>query len=92
MESHVAAAFAAAHGLPFAAIRVVCDPADRAIPAFAASALKPDGEPDIAAVLLAVLREPRQIGPLVHLARDSGRAFAALKRCRTLLGPGLGVP
>ncbi|MCJ2082926.1 phosphorylase [Methylobacterium sp. J-090] len=92
MESHVAAAFAARHGLPFAAIRVVCDPADRAIPAFAAQALKPNGEPDIVAVLTAILRDPRQIGPLVHLARDSGRAFAALTRCRPLLGHGLGVP
>lgn len=92
MESHVAAAYAEAHGLPFAAIRIVCDPADRAIPAFAAQALKPNGEPDIVAVLSAVLHDPRQIGPLVHLARDSGRAFAALKRCRDLLGSGLGIP
>lgn len=92
MESHVAAAFAARHGLPFAAIRVVCDPADRAIPAFAAQALKPDGEPDIVAVLSALVRDPRRIGPLVHLARDSGRAFATLTRCRPRLGPGLGVP
>ncbi len=92
MESHVAAAYASAHGLPFAAVRVVCDPADRAIPAFAAQALKPNGEPDIGAVLAAILRDPRQIGPLMRLARDSGRAFAALKRCRVLLGVGLGVP
>lgn len=92
MESQVAAAFAARHGLPFAAIRVVCDPAGRAIPAFAAQALKPNGEPDIVAVLTAILRDPRQIGTLVHLARDSGRAFAALKRCRPLLGASLGVP
>lgn len=50
MESHVAAAYAAAHGLPFAAIRIVCDPADRAIPAFAAQALKPNGEPDLSLI------------------------------------------
>ena len=92
MESHVAADFAARHGLPFAALRVVCDSADRAIPAFAAQALKPNGEPDIVAVLTALLRDPRRIGPLMHLARDSGRAFATLTRCRPLLGPGLGVP
>ena len=92
MESQVAADFATRHGLPFAAIRVVCDPATRAIPAFAAQALKPNGEPDIGAVLAALLRDPRQIGPLVHLARDSGRAFAVLKRCRPLLGESLGVP
>lgn len=92
MESHVAAAFAERHGLPFAALRIVCDPAARAIPAFAAKALKPNGEPDIRAVLSAVARDPSQIRPLVHLARDSGTAFASLKRCRSHLGDGLGVP
>lgn len=92
MESHVAAAFADRHGLPFAAIRVVCDPAHRALPAFAAQALKPNGEPDILAVLMALARGDARIGGLVRLARDSKAAFAALTRCRALLGPGLGVP
>ncbi len=92
MESHVAAAYAAQHGLPFAALRIVCDPADRAIPAFAAQALKPDGEPDIRAVLAAIARQPGQIRALIRLARDSGRAFQSLTRCRVLLGTALGVP
>lgn len=92
MESHVAAAFAAAHGLPFAAIRVVCDPADRALPAFVAHALKPDGSPDIAAVLAALLRRTATLGELVRLGRDSAAAFASLRRCRALLGGSLGVP
>lgn len=92
MESHVAAAYAAEHGLPFAALRIVCDPADRAIPAFAAQALKPDGEPDIRAVLTAIARQPSQIPALIRLARDSGRAFQSLTRCRARLGIALGVP
>lgn len=92
MESHVAAEFAARHGLPFAAIRVVCDPAGRALPAFVAHALKPDGEPDILAVLRALARRQVTVGGLIRLARDSGTAFAALGRCRTLLGFGLGIP
>ncbi len=92
MESHVAAAFAERHGLPFAAIRVVCDPAERALPAFAATALKPNGDPDIAAVLGALARRPAHLPALVRLARDSGRAFAALTACRAALGPGLGLP
>lgn len=92
MESHVAAAFAEQHGLPFAALRIVCDPATRAIPAFAALALKPNGEPDVWAVLRAVARDLSQVRPLVHLARDSGTAFASLKRCRRRLGDGLGIP
>ncbi|MDB5646599.1 MAG: phosphorylase, partial [Methylobacterium sp.] len=86
------ASFAEQYGLPFAALRIVCDPATRAIPGFAAKALKPNGEPDVWAVLSAVLRDPSQIRPLIHLARDSGKAFASLKRCRTHLGAGLAVP
>lgn len=92
MESHVAAAYAEEHGLPFAALRIVCDPAERAIPAFAAQALKPDGEPDILAVLAAIARAPGQIPALIRLARDSGRAFQSLTRCRARLGSALGVP
>jgi transcriptional regulator GlxA family with amidase domain len=35
MESHIAAAYAAEVGLPFAALRVISDPAHRALPALA---------------------------------------------------------
>lgn len=92
MESHVAADFATLHGLPFAAIRVVCDPAERALPAFVATALKPNGDPDILAVLTALARRPSQLPALIRLARDSGQAFAALTRIRAALGPGFGLP
>ena len=92
MESHVAAAFAERHALPFAAIRVVCDPAHRALPAFAAQALKPNGEPDILAVLGALARGSAKVRGLVRLARDSRAAFGSLARCRARLGPGLGIP
>lgn len=92
MESHVAAAFAGRHGLPFAAIRVICDPAERALPAFAANALTPDGEPDIKGVLSALVFGRARIGDLMRLGRDSNAAFAVLSRCRQCLGEGLGVP
>lgn len=92
MESHVAAAFARRHGLPFAAIRVVCDPAHRALPGFIATALTPNGDPDIFAVLAALARRQVGVGVLIRLARDSSCAFAALSRCRAHLGHGLGVP
>ena len=92
MESHVAAAFAAEHDLPFAAVRVVCDPAHRALPAFVGQALRPDGEVDIAAVIAAIARRSAKFGGLVRLARDSAEAFEALRRCRQSLGLGLGVP
>ncbi|GJE19160.1 phosphorylase [Methylobacterium marchantiae] len=92
MESHVAADFADRHGLPFAAIRVVCDPAGRALPAFVATALKPNGDPDILAVLAALARRPAHLPALIRLARDSGRAFGALSRSRAAFGPSLGLP
>lgn len=92
MESHVAAAFAGRHGLPFAAIRVICDPADRALPAFAANALTPEGEPDIKGVLSALVTGRARLGDLIRLGRDSNAAFAVLARCRSCLGAGLGIP
>lgn len=91
MESQVAAAYAERHGLPFGAIRVVCDPAERALPAFVGNALKPNGEPDIGAVLAALLRRETSVGALVRLARDSGAAFRSLRRAGPLLGLALGV-
>lgn len=92
MESHVAAAYAGRHGLPFAALRVICDPADRALPAFAANALTPDGEPDLKGVFSALVFGRARIGDLMRLGRDSNAAFAVLARCRQCLGTGLGFP
>lgn len=91
MESHVAADFAVARGLPFAALRVVCDPADRALPALAGQALRPDGGIDLAAILRHLLHEPAQLAVLPRLARDAATAFAALGRVRASLGPRLGL-
>ena len=92
MESHVAAEFAAAHGLPFAALRVVCDPHSRDLPALAANALGPDGAISLPNVLAGLVREPAQAVALPRLARESQRAFSMLRRCRDLLGIGRGRP
>jgi hopanoid-associated phosphorylase len=89
MESHIAARLAAAHGLPFAALRIVCDPADRAIPAAALAGLGDDGATDVAAVLRALLRDPRQLPALLRLAADARVAFISLGRCRKACGPDL---
>jgi hopanoid-associated phosphorylase len=91
MESHVAAAFAAEHGLPFAAVRVVCDPAHRALPALIATALRPDGEVNLSAVLRSLWQRPTQLLAMPHLARDAAEGFRALRRCRELLGHGFGI-
>lgn len=91
MESHIAARLAAAHDLPFAALRVVCDPAERAIPPAAIAGMREDGGTDLGAILRALLAAPGQLPAMIRLAGDARAAFAALERCRDLLGAGLQI-
>ena len=85
MESHIAAGYAEKHGLPFAALRVVADPASRALPALAVNALKPDGNVDRWKVLRGIARRPYAIPALMRTARDFNRAIDGLRGCRSLL-------
>lgn len=87
MESHVAADHAARRKLPFAVLRAVSDPAARALPPLAASALTPDGDIDNARVMRELARAPGQIKELIRAGLDSRAAFASLGRCGPLLGP-----
>lgn len=91
MESHVAAAFAARHGLPFAAVRVVCDPAHRALPDLVATALRPDGELCMSSVMRSLWQRPLQLLAMPRLAHDAAEGFRALRHCRELLGYGFGM-
>ena len=81
MESHVAARAALAHGLPFAALRVVSDGAHRTLPPAARVALHPSGGIDMPAVLRSILRAPQQIVPLMRTAWEAEIAFAKLLSC-----------
>jgi adenosylhomocysteine nucleosidase len=92
MESHVASAFAARHGLIFAALRIVCDPAARSMPAVVANALRPDGEIDHLAIFADLVRKPTELTKLPRLAGEARASFRALSRCRDLLGIGRGLP
>ena len=85
MESHIAARLAAAHGLAFAALRVICDPAARAIPPAAIAGMREDGGTDLGAILLALLRGPGQLPAMIRLADDARIAFGVLARCRRSL-------
>ena len=85
MESHIAAAYAASVGLPFAALRVINDPASRSLPALALNALKPNGDICPRKVLRGVARKPSVIPSLMRTAHDFNRAIATLRRCRSLL-------
>ena len=90
MESHIAARLAAAHGLPFAALRVICDPAGRAIPPAAIAGMREDGGTDLGAILVALLRSPGQLPAMMRLAGDARIAFGVLARCgRAVSQPGL---
>ncbi len=85
-ESHVVAAIAAAHGLPFAALRVVVDPAARGLPPAALVALRAGGAVDHAGVLRSLARRPSQLPLLVRTALDARTAQRALRRARSRLG------
>lgn len=89
MESHVAARVAQAASLPFAAVRVVADPADRALPPAALYGMRPDGSADIGAVLRSLAAQPRQLAGLVRVAFDTRTALGALRHNRRRLGAAL---
>ncbi len=86
MESHVAAAFAQRHGLPFAALRVISDGADRTLPPAAQAGMKKDGGMNLPAVLLSLLKDPRQLPALIRTGREAEVAFKALLDVHDLLG------
>jgi hopanoid-associated phosphorylase len=85
MESHIAAAYAAEAGLPFAALRVIADPASRALPALAMTAIKPNGDIDLRKVLRGVARNPMTLRALVSTGIDFNRALRSLRGCRGFL-------
>jgi hopanoid-associated phosphorylase len=91
MESHIAAAFAARHGLPFAVLRVISDAAGHSLPHAAGAAMRPDGSVDVLGVLKSLAGDPSQIPALVATARDAAVAFRQLGRVRRLLDLGGGL-
>lgn len=92
MESGIAAEVAALRDLPFAALRIISDDAFDTLPHAARVAMKDGGGIDMTAVMGSLLTRPLQIPRLIGTARNAGRAFRVLLRCRDLLGVGLGCP
>jgi adenosylhomocysteine nucleosidase len=90
MESHIAARAAAHRKIPFAALRVVADPAERQLPHAALVAMRPDGAIAFGALLRSLARDPGQIASLLQTARDARAAFSALLRSREMLAAGFG--
>ncbi|TFW31603.1 phosphorylase [Massilia horti] len=91
MESHHAALAAQAHGVPFAACRVVLDPAHRALPCCATAGLREDGTTALLPLLRALASLPGEVPALAMLAADLWSARRALRGVRDDAGPLFGV-
>ena len=93
MESHMAAAAAAARGVPFAVCRAIVDPAWRSLPKAAMAGLRDDGTTAIFPVLRELVREPGQLRGLLRIAADARAARQALAAARrVLVGSGAFFP
>ena len=88
METHIVAREARRRAIPWAALRAVTDPAERALPHAAAVGMRPDGSIDLPAILGSLMRNPAQLPGLIRAGSDARAAFAALLGCRQRLGPG----
>jgi adenosylhomocysteine nucleosidase len=80
LESSAVARIATQHGLPFAVLRAICDPANRTLPPAALAALDHDGAVGLLRVLASLVRAPSQLSALLALARDAAAARTALAR------------
>ena len=78
MESHGVAAAAQEAGLPLLVVRVVADPASRALPEAALAGIGPDGSRRPFAVLAKLLANPMALPALIGLAKDSNKALKNL--------------
>lgn len=87
MESLAVAQVAAAHGLPFLAVRVIIDGALDAVPRSVMAAMRPSGEVQVGRLLAALVFAPGDVIALLRLARRyrvAGRALTELGRTRCL--------
>jgi adenosylhomocysteine nucleosidase len=82
LESGAVARVAHRHGLPFAVLRVVCDPVHRSLPPVAVAAIGRAGAIRPLSVLGSIVACPSQIPALLRLALDAALARRALVRAR----------
>ena len=91
LESGAVAMTAARHGVPFAVLRIVCDPAWRDLPPAALAGLDSSGRIVLLPLLVSLLRAPWQLGALLRLGGDARVARGALAAAVKRLEPGDGV-
>jgi hopanoid-associated phosphorylase len=92
MESHMVALAARRHALPFAALRVIVDPASCSVPGCAAAALGADGTLRLPALLRALAAHPRELPALLALAGHALAARRSLHAARALAGDAFALP
>jgi hypothetical protein len=78
LESDVVARIAVRAGIPFVVVRAIADAVHRELPPAALIPLSAEGRPKLKSVFASVVRCPRQITPLIGLARETRKALAAL--------------
>jgi adenosylhomocysteine nucleosidase len=80
LESGAVARVAQEHGLPFAVVRAICDPAERDLPPAAMVGLNQKGAIALVRVLGSLFRYPGQLRDLIALGGDVTRARKTLLR------------
>ena len=92
MESHRAALLARRHGLPFAACRVIVDPADRHVPSAAVAGVNADGTVALSRLLGELALHPGQLAGCIRLAFDAAAARRQLRAVRLATGAAFALP
>jgi adenosylhomocysteine nucleosidase len=87
LESGAVARVAAAHDIPFAVLRAICDAAESSLPPAALIALDAHGGVRAWRVLAAVLARPLQLPALLALAADAATAKRSLRARIRRLAP-----
>lgn len=90
-ESHLVAAAASAHRLPFVVVRVIADDAHCRLPTVALAGRRADGSINRLAVLRALAANPAEAPALARVAAQARAARAMLLRVRRRLGADLGL-
>jgi adenosylhomocysteine nucleosidase len=78
LESGAVARIAAACGIPFAALRAICDPAERGLPPAAVATLDECGAVRVGRLIAAIAARPGQLPALFTLASDAAAARRSL--------------
>jgi adenosylhomocysteine nucleosidase len=86
MESQCAAEVAMEAKIPLAVLRAVCDTADMHVPPVVMAAIGEDGRVSGFRMFRHLVRHPRDISDLLHVARGINRALGALKATLSAFG------